>query len=83
MTQLFDELKASPRVLLGPGPSDASPRVLKAMTTPMMGYLDGEFIKIMDETVNLLRHVFGTENRLHCQFPGPALPDGSCALQRH
>ena len=80
MTQLYDELKASPRVLLGPGPSDASPRVLKAMTTPMMGYLDGDFIKIMDETVNLLRQVFGTENTLTLPVSGTGTAGMEAAL---
>jgi len=37
------------RILMGPGPSDAHPRVLKAMATPLIGHLDPEFIRIMDE----------------------------------
>ena len=81
MAQLsYDELKASPRVLLGPGPSDANPRVLKAMTTPMLGYLDGEFIQIMDDTVNLLRRVFGTENRLTLPVSGTGTAGMEAAL---
>lgn len=80
MTQLYDELKASPRVLLGPGPSDANPRVLKAMTTPMLGYLDGEFIQILDETVNLLRQVFGTENKLTLPVSGTGTAGMEAAL---
>ena len=80
MTQLYDELKAPPRVLLGPGPSDTSPRVLKAMTTPMLGYLDGDFIEIMDETVNLLRHVFGTENKLTLPVSGTGTAGMEAAL---
>ena len=80
MTQLYDELKASPRVLLGPGPSDANPRVLKAMTTPMLGYLDGEFIQILDETVSLLRKVFGTENKLTLPVSGTGTAGMEAAL---
>ncbi len=81
MTQLIcDELKASPRVLLGPGPSAVSPRVLKAMTTPMLGYLDKEFIRIMDETVSLLRRVFGTENRLTLPVSGTGTAGMEAAL---
>ena len=34
---VYDELIAPPRVLLGPGPSEANARVLKAMTTPDAG----------------------------------------------
>ena len=80
MTQSYDELKASPRVLLGPGPSDANSRVLKAMTTPMLGYLDGEFIQILDETVNLLRQVFGTGNKLTLPVSGTGTAGMEAAL---
>ncbi len=80
MTQSYDELKASPRVLLGPGPSDANPRVLKAMTTPMLGYLDGEFIQILDETVDLLRQVFGTGNKLTLPVSGTGTAGMEAAL---
>ncbi len=34
---------------MGPGPSDVHPRVLKAMSTPLVGHLDPEFLEIMDE----------------------------------
>jgi alanine-glyoxylate transaminase/serine-glyoxylate transaminase/serine-pyruvate transaminase len=58
------QLNPSPRVLLGPGPSDAHPRVLSAMTTPLLGYLDPEFLEIMDETQELLRRAYQTSNAL-------------------
>ena len=50
------------RILLGPGPSNASPRVLQAMMAPMIGYLDPDFVLVMDEVAELLRRVFQTEN---------------------
>ena len=80
MEQLCDELKPSPRLLLGPGPSNVNPRALKAMTTPMLGYLDGEFIQIMDETVNLLRRVFGTQNALTLPVSGTGTSGMEAAL---
>src|SRR6266545_2998275 len=58
------QLNPSPRLLLGPGPSDAHPRVLSAMTTPLLGHLDPQFLQIMTETQDLLRQVFRTSNRL-------------------
>lgn len=61
---MYDELKVPPRILLGPGPSIANPRVLKAMTTPMLGYLDADFVEVMDDTVALLRQVYGTQNSI-------------------
>ena len=62
MTANYSELSPSPRVLLGPGPSSVHPRVLRAMSTPLLGYLDPEFLQYLDETQALLRHVYQTEN---------------------
>jgi alanine-glyoxylate transaminase/serine-glyoxylate transaminase/serine-pyruvate transaminase len=58
------ELNPSPRVLLGPGPSDVHPRVLRAMSTPLVGHLDPEFVQIMNETQEMLRQLFRTRNQL-------------------
>lgn len=66
----FQDLKPSPRVLLGPGPSNVHPRVLRAMATPLLGYLDPEFLVIMDEIKELLRYVFQTENDLTLPISG-------------
>jgi alanine-glyoxylate transaminase/serine-glyoxylate transaminase/serine-pyruvate transaminase len=56
------ELAPSSRVLLGPGPSNVHPRVLKALATPLVGHLDPEFLRLMEETKDLLRFVFQTKN---------------------
>src|SRR2546423_6372403 len=58
------QLNPSPRLLLGPGPSDVHPRVLSAMATPLLGHLDPQFLEIMNETQELLRSTFRTKNRL-------------------
>ncbi len=63
-TSLPGQLNPSPRLLLGPGPCDAHPRVLTAMTTPLLGHLDPQFLQIMNETQDLLRQVFQTQNTL-------------------
>jgi alanine-glyoxylate transaminase/serine-glyoxylate transaminase/serine-pyruvate transaminase len=60
--QTVGELNPSQRVLLGPGPSNVHPRVYKALSTPLIGHLDPEFLKIMDEIQGLLRFVFQTRN---------------------
>ena len=65
-----DPFNPSPRVLLGPGPSDVPPRVLAAMGYPLLGHLDPEFVALMDETQGLLRQVFRTENRLTMAVSG-------------
>ncbi|MFZ0889458.1 MAG: aminotransferase class V-fold PLP-dependent enzyme, partial [Candidatus Binataceae bacterium] len=60
----FPELKPSARVLLGPGPSNVHPRVLKAMLSPVVGHLDPDFIKVMEDVKKLLRLVFRTRNEI-------------------
>src|SRR5262245_27643388 len=57
-------LNPSPRLLLGPGPCDAHPSVLRAMTTPLLGHLDPQFLALMDEVQDMLRAVFLTRNAL-------------------
>ncbi|MBI2190742.1 MAG: alanine--glyoxylate aminotransferase family protein [Planctomycetes bacterium] len=69
MTELR-ELNPGGRILMGPGPSDVHPRVLRAMSVPLVGHLDPDFLKIMDETQELLRHVFQTQNRLAIPVSG-------------
>ena len=66
-----------PRILLGPGPSNASPRVLQAMMSPMIGYSDPEFMVVLDEVSELLRLVFRTEEGLAIALPGT----GSAGMQ--
>ena len=66
-----------PRILLGPGPSNASPRVLQAMMSPMIGYSDPEFMVVLDEVSELLRLVFQTEEGLAIALPGT----GSAGMQ--
>lgn len=64
------QLSPSPRILLGPGPSDVHPRVLQAMATPLLGHLDPEFVKIMNETQAMLRYAFQTSNKLTIPVSG-------------
>jgi len=67
----------SPRVLLGPGPSMAHPRVLAAMSAPLIGHLDPEFLGLMDRMQELLRYAFETGNRLTMPISGT----GSAAME--
>ncbi|MDD1792089.1 alanine--glyoxylate aminotransferase family protein [Enterovibrio makurazakiensis] len=50
------------RTLMGPGPSDVSPRVLQALSQPTIGHLDPLFVGMMDEVKALLQYAFQTEN---------------------
>jgi len=58
------EINPTARYLMGPGPSDVNPRVLKALATPMIGHLDPQFIQIMDEVMEMTRQVFQTKNQV-------------------
>jgi alanine-glyoxylate transaminase/serine-glyoxylate transaminase/serine-pyruvate transaminase len=59
-----NELNTSTRVLMGPGPSDVHPRVLKSMATPLIGHLDPEFLVIMDEIKSMTQETLQTKNEL-------------------
>ena len=60
----FPELQPSARVLLGPGPSNVHPRVMKAMLSPVVGHLDPDFVRVMEDIKKLLRVVFQTSNEI-------------------
>jgi alanine-glyoxylate transaminase/serine-glyoxylate transaminase/serine-pyruvate transaminase len=67
---LFRQLTPGYRLLMGPGPSEVNPRVLRAMSTELLGHLDPEFLEIMNQTMDLLRYVFQTENKLTIPMSG-------------
>src|SRR5213592_2087713 len=52
------------RLLMGPGPSNVAPSVLKAMSMPLVGHLDPVFVKMMDEIKSMLRQIFLTKNEM-------------------
>lgn len=67
---MIGELNPAHRILMGPGPSDVHPRVLRAMSVPCIGHLDPDFLAIMDETQEMLRSVFQTGNQLTIPVSG-------------
>ncbi len=60
--ELCNDLDPSPRLLMGPGPVDVYPRVLRALSTPMLGQFDPEFTEYMNQTMALYRQVYRTAN---------------------
>jgi alanine-glyoxylate transaminase/serine-glyoxylate transaminase/serine-pyruvate transaminase len=58
------------RILMGPGPSNVSPRVLAALGAPCIGHLDPYFLQVMNETQALLRALFQTKNGLTIPVSG-------------
>jgi alanine-glyoxylate transaminase / serine-glyoxylate transaminase / serine-pyruvate transaminase len=60
------------RFLMGPGPSDVHPRVLAAMSRPLIGHLDPEFIKMLDELKEMVKETLFTKNHLTFVVSAPA-----------
>lgn len=58
------ELNPSYRLLLGPGPCNVDPRILRVAVAPQLGHLDPELFTILEETAALLRWMFQTENAM-------------------
>lgn len=64
------DLNVPQRLLLGPGPSAVHPRVLRTMSTALIGYQDPQWFSLMDEEQALLRSVFMTDNLLTIPLTG-------------
>jgi alanine-glyoxylate transaminase/serine-glyoxylate transaminase/serine-pyruvate transaminase len=71
------QLTTEGRLLMGPGPSNVHPRVLRAMSMPPVGHLDPQFIALMNDVQRMLRFVFQTENELTIPVSGT----GSAAME--
>ena len=76
----FPVLDTPSRGLLGPGPSMAAPRVLRAMATPSIGHLDPYLLKLYQEEQELLRYVFQTENEWTFALSGTGTSGMEAAL---
>ena len=61
--QRYEPLTVPRRVILGPGPSSANPRVLRAMSLPIIGYLDPAFFELLEELSGMLGDIFKTRQR--------------------
>ncbi|AOZ93172.1 pyridoxal-phosphate-dependent aminotransferase family protein [Paenibacillus crassostreae] len=59
----YVDLSPSQRCIMTPGPVEVDPRVLRAMSFPILGQFDPEFTCIMNETMEMLRELFSTDNR--------------------
>ena len=68
------------RVLLGPGPSELDPEVLRAMTLPPLGYVDPAMLRIFDELKVLLREAFQTTNEFAIALSGTGTAGMQAAL---
>lgn len=76
----FGQIDPPQRLLMGPGPVNAYPRVLRAMAADMLGQFDPEMTAYMNETMVLYRHVFMTQNQWTFLVDGTARAGIEAAL---
>src|SRR5712691_7134489 len=74
------ELNPSYRLLLGPGPCNADPRILRMASAPQLGHIDPEFFGILEETAQLLRWVFQTKNEMTLCVSGSGFSGAEAVL---
>jgi len=77
---LFGEIDPPQRLLMGPGPVNAHPRVLRAMSADLLGQFDPEMTAYMEQVMALYRPVFGTDNRWTFLVDGTARAGIEAAL---
>ncbi|NWY03563.1 SPYA protein, partial [Nothoprocta ornata] len=75
--RLLQPLAVPQRLLLGPGPSNAPPRVLAAATHQLLGHMHPEMLQIMDEVKAGIQYAFQTRNALSLAVSGT----GHCAME--
>lgn len=78
--RILDELNPAPRLLMGPGPINADPRVLRALATPLLGQFDPQFRAYMRETMELYRRLYETRNRWTLVIDGTARSAIECVM---
>ena len=77
---MVGEFHPPARILMGPGPSNVDPRVLLALAKPLVGHLDPEFIKVMNNLSALLGKIFGTRNDFTISISGTGTAGMEAAL---
>lgn len=68
----FGPLNPPPRLMMGPGPVNVDPRVLNAMSMPLLGQFDPAFTEYMNQVMALYRRVFQTHNQWTFLIDGTA-----------
>lgn len=68
------------RVLMGPGPSDVSPRVLAALARPTIGHLDPQFQALMEEIKAALQRLMGAPDHACVPLPAPGTAGMEAAM---
>ena len=76
----FGEIDPPQRLLMGPGPVNAHPRVLRAMAADLLGQFDPEMTGYMNQVMALYRPIFGTQNQWTMLIDGTARAGIEAAL---
>lgn len=74
------ELHPTYRLLLGPGPCNVDPRVLRLASAPQLGHIDPEFFTILEETAQMLRETFQTTNEMTLCVSGSGFSGAEAVL---
>src|SRR6266550_331248 len=74
------ELNPTYRLLLGPGPCNVDPRILRIASAPQLGHIDPEFFAILEDTAHLLRWVFQTKNEMTLCVSGSGFSGAEAVL---
>ena len=80
MFDLYGEIDPPQRLLMGPGPVNAHPRVLRAMAADLLGQFDPEMTGYMNQVMALYRPIFGTANHWTFLIDGTARAGIEAAL---
>src|SRR5579872_5157793 len=78
--ETIPELNPSYRLLLGPGPCNVDPRILRITAAPQLGHIDPEFFGILEDTARLLRQVFQTKNHMTLCVSGSGFSGAEAVL---
>src|SRR5579872_302699 len=78
--ETIPELNPSYRLLLGPGPCNVDPRILRITAAPQLGHIDPEFFGILEETAQMLRWMFQTKNEMTLCVSGSGFSGAEAVL---
>src|SRR6184192_591446 len=78
--ETLPELNPTYRLLLGPGPCNVDPRILRIASAPQLGHIDPEFFGMLEETAQLLRQVFQTKNQMTLCVSGSGFSGAEAVL---
>lgn len=77
---MYKELDIPSRTIMTPGPIQAHPNVLKAMSSTTLGQFDPEFLRIQDDLGEMLRLPFGAKDSYGLAIAGSSRAGIEAAL---